>query len=81
MSNRERIIFLSPRGHKHGIVSLDDNRFIARSAGNVNPASLSKSATTTLCITLKDQSSLQACLVFLDRSNSRAGSPGRGDID
>ena len=52
MSNREHIILLNLGSHKDGIDSLDNNRYIAGSAGNVNPASLSKSAATAFCIAL-----------------------------
>jgi hypothetical protein len=55
MSNREHISVLNLRSHKDGIDRLDNNRHIAGSAGNVNPASLSKNAAATLCIALKHQ--------------------------
>jgi hypothetical protein len=60
MSNREHTLFLNLRSQKDGIVSLDNNRFIAGYAGNINPAAFSKSATTISCIALKHQSSMES---------------------
>jgi hypothetical protein len=48
----EHISVLNLRSHKDGIDRLDNNRHIAGSAGNVNPASLSKSAAATFCTAL-----------------------------